>query len=272
MPANSRREAVDVAGKEKDDLLRPVKVRQGIAAMRTIRMIDSRAWGASQGAPFQFVRWLAALTTVLMNWVQSGTPQSVVAYLPVLTVVALLLLPDAASIGVGGLRFERRTSEVGRQKRPADGLGDELSSISNSLVAGSQVSITLGTSTIEAAMATAPPRKDSPRERIDLAAAHLTAEGARLEHELPESEWPRPLVDHRQVRACSPVNYGDQGRIFTDSISEYAKSRSPNHAAAGLVRYTDQPNRNIPASSTLLRSAVPITKVLPSFTRPVSRR
>ena len=87
--------------------------------MRTIQLIDSRAWRASQGAPFQFARWLAALATVLIDWVQSGTPQSAVAYLPVLTVVALMLLPDAESIGVGSLRFERLTSEVGRQEQGA---------------------------------------------------------------------------------------------------------------------------------------------------------
>lgn len=117
MPANSRRAAANAVGKGKGDLPCSVKVRQGMAAMRAIQLIDSRAWRASQGAPFQFARWLAALATVLIDWVQSGTPQSAVAYLPVLTVVTLLLLPDAESIGVGSLRFERLTSEVGRQKQ-----------------------------------------------------------------------------------------------------------------------------------------------------------
>jgi hypothetical protein len=108
MPANSRRAAANAAGKGKGDLPRSVAARQGAAALQAIRLIDSRAWGASQGAPFQFARWLAALATVLIDWVRSGPPQSAVAYLPVLTVVALLLLPDAQSMGVGSLRFERR--------------------------------------------------------------------------------------------------------------------------------------------------------------------
>jgi hypothetical protein len=188
MPANSRREAANAAAKGKDDLPCSVKVRQGMAAVRTIRLLDSRAWRALQGAPFQFVRWLAALATVLVNWVQSGPPQSAVAYLPVLTAVALLLLPDAESIEVASLRFERLKSEMGRQKRAVDRLCDEVSTISNSLIAGSQVNITIGASMIDAAVAAAAPLgTGSPRERGGLIAPHLTAEGVRPEHELPRS-------------------------------------------------------------------------------------
>ncbi len=154
------------------------------AAMQAIQMLDWRAWRALQGALFQFVRWLAALATVLVNWAQSGPPQSAVAYLPVLTAVALLLLPDAESIEVASLRFERLKGEVGRQKRTVDRLCDEVSTISNSLVAGSQVNITLGASTIDAAVvAAAPHGTGSPRERGGLIVPHLTAEGVRPEHE-----------------------------------------------------------------------------------------
>jgi hypothetical protein len=119
--------------------------------VQAIRLIDSRAWQTSQGAPFQFARWLAALTTVIVNWALSGPPQSTVAYLPVLTAVALLLLPDAKSIEVAGLRYERLTNEISQQRRDVDTLRQEVSLIGNSLTASSHVNITVGASTIDAA-------------------------------------------------------------------------------------------------------------------------
>lgn len=171
MPANFRREAANAVGRGKEVLPGPAKAGPGMAARQAARLIDSRAWGAVQRAPFQFVRWLAALTVVLINWAQSGPPQSAVAYLPVLTVVALLLLPDAGAISVGSLRFERLTSEMGQQRRVVDRLCDEVSLINTSLVAGSQVNITLGAGTVDAAMAAATPHGTSPpRGRSDLIA------------------------------------------------------------------------------------------------------
>src|SRR5215813_11871642 len=85
MPANSHREAASGLLKREDDPAPSAEEGRGTAAVRTIRLIDSRAWRASQGASLQFARWLAALATVLVNWIQSGPPQSAVAYLPVLT-------------------------------------------------------------------------------------------------------------------------------------------------------------------------------------------
>jgi hypothetical protein len=241
MRAYSRREAANAAGKGKDGLPCSVKASQDMAAMRAIRLVESRARRASRGRPFQFVRWLAALGTVLVDWVQSGPPQSAVAYLPVLTVVALLLLPDAESIEVASLRFERLKTEVGLQKRAVDRLCDEVSSISNSLIAGSQVNITLGGSTIDAAAAS--PDTGSPRERGNLIAPHLTAEGVRPEHELPRSNrgaigsrlaWQTSAVMRAARRPPSiaagqePVLMGHKqaGRISTDLVSRLCKPQA----------------------------------------------
>ena len=152
--------------------------------MQAIQQFDEQVWRTSQGAPFQFARWLAALAAVLIDWAQFGLPQNAVAYLPVLTLVALLLMPDAKSIGVGSLTFERLTSEVGRQKHAVDRLSEEVSFINNSLIAGSQVNITLGATTVDAAVVTAEPRRDAAilREHSDATAPGLTGD-VRPEHE-----------------------------------------------------------------------------------------
>jgi hypothetical protein len=105
------------------------EIKQDLTGTRVIRLLDSKVRQTPQGAPFQCVRWLAALTAVLVNWIESGLPPSAVAYLPVLTVVALLLLPDAQSIGFAGLRFERLTNEMVRQKLAVDRLCDEVAQL-----------------------------------------------------------------------------------------------------------------------------------------------
>lgn len=183
MPANSSRAAVNTAGKSADGLRSPARARPGAAAMQAIQQFDEQVWLTSQGAPFQFVRWLAALAAVLIDWAQFGLPQNAVAYLPVLTLVALLLIPDAKSIGVGSLKFERLTSEVGRQKDTVDRLSEEVPFI-KSLIAGSQVNITLGASTVDAAVVTAESRRGAAilREHGDAIAPRLTG-GVRPEHE-----------------------------------------------------------------------------------------
>jgi hypothetical protein len=158
MPANSRREAVNTADREAGGLRLSVRARKGAAAIQATQQFDEQVWRASQGTPFQFARWLSGLAAVLIDWAQFGPPQSAVAYLPVLTLVALLLMPDAKSIGVGSLKFERLTNEVGRQQHTVDRLSEEVSFINDSLIAGSQVNITLGASTVDAAVATAESR------------------------------------------------------------------------------------------------------------------
>lgn len=117
------------------------------AARRTLRgldSVDSRAWRSTCRAPLQFIRWLAALGTVIGDWLKSNGTQSAAAYVPVLVVVALLLLPDAQSIAVAGLKFERLKSEVATQQQAVARLSAEVWSLHNSLSASSQVSVAFG--------------------------------------------------------------------------------------------------------------------------------
>lgn len=153
MTLNPGRGAEDAACGMDDDPRYPVNASRAITALQIIRLLDTRAWRATRGAPFQFARWLAALAVVVVSWVQSGTLQSAAAYVPVLAVVALLLLPDAQSIGVAGLRFDRLTNEVAQHRHAVDRLFAEVSLINNSLIAGSQVNITVGATAADAATA-----------------------------------------------------------------------------------------------------------------------
>lgn len=107
MVLNFRRDAVNSAPELNSDPRRPAKAGHAKADLQMVLLLDSQAWRATRGAPFQFVRWLGALATVVVNWVQSGSQQSAAAYLPVLAVVALLLVPDAQSIEIVGLKFNR---------------------------------------------------------------------------------------------------------------------------------------------------------------------
>jgi hypothetical protein len=152
MVLNSRDGAVISAHELNDEPRRPEEASLAKAGLRMALLRDSQAWRATRGAPFQFVRWLGALATVVADWIQSGTPHSTVAYVPVLAVVALLLLPDAQSIEIPGLKFDRLANEVTRQRRSVDRLSAEVSYINNSLIAGAQVNITMGPAAPSAAV------------------------------------------------------------------------------------------------------------------------
>jgi hypothetical protein len=56
----------------------------------------------------RFVRYLGALGVVVGAWDVMGTPHSATAWLPVLVVVLLLLLPDASSIAFAGFAWQAR--------------------------------------------------------------------------------------------------------------------------------------------------------------------
>jgi hypothetical protein len=107
MVPNFRRDALNSAPESNNDPRCLAKASQAEVGLQAALLLDSQAWRATRGAPFQFVRWLGALATVVVNWVQSGDLQSIAAYVPVLAVVALLLLPDAQSIEIAGLKFNR---------------------------------------------------------------------------------------------------------------------------------------------------------------------
>ena len=184
MVSNFRRDAVNFPCELNNDLPCLAKASRAKATLQMIRLLDSQAWRATRGASFQFVRWFGALATVVVNWAQSGTPQSAAAYVPVLLVVALLLLPDAQSIEIAGLKFDRLTNEIARQRRSIGRLLAEVSLINNSLIAGSQVNITMGATTIDAASAaTAAQSGDSPRQPREPIGPNLAAEGIQADHD-----------------------------------------------------------------------------------------
>jgi hypothetical protein len=184
MAPNPGRDAATGTDGMNDDPRHPARTSRAMAALRIIRLLDSQAWRAMRGAPFQFVRWLAALATVVVNWVQSGTLQSAAAYVPVLAVVALLLLPDAQSIGIVGLSFDRLTNEVARQRRAVDRLFTEVSLINNSLIVAPQVNIALGATAIDAAVAgTAAHNEDSPHQPSGITTSNPAVKAVRPDHE-----------------------------------------------------------------------------------------
>ena len=127
--ADKPRDDAGEAGAKVNDRLLPRTRSQSVLAVRLSRWLDERLWRVMREPPFQFARWLGALATVLTNWLASGPPKSAVAYIPVAAVVALLLLPDARSIAVGGLSFERLSEEAHQRKEDVDTLSpvDELS-------------------------------------------------------------------------------------------------------------------------------------------------
>jgi len=192
MVSNFRRDAVNSAPGLNSDPRCPAKATESRtkAGLRMVLLLDSQAWRATGGAPFQFVRWLGALTTVVVNWVQSGTLQSTVEYLPVVAIVALLLLPDIQSIEIAGLKFDRLTDEIARQRRAVDKLSAEVSLISNSLNASSQVNIMMGATAADTAWIAAAQSEHSPREPrqpIEPINPTITPEGHPGDRELQRS-------------------------------------------------------------------------------------
>lgn len=179
MVPNFRRDAANSARELNNGTRRPLKASQAKAGLHAILLLDSQAWGATRGAPFQFVRWISALATVVVNWVQSGTMQSPAAYVPVLAIVALLLLPDTQSIEIPGLKFDRLTNEIARQGRSVDRLSAVVSLINNSLIAGSQVNITMGATAVDvtrvATVAQSAHSPQQPREPIAPASQQSTS-------------------------------------------------------------------------------------------------
>src|ERR1700734_2981294 len=128
MVQNLRPDAANSARELNNYPRHPARASQAKAGLQMILLLDSETWRATRGAPFQFARWIGALVTVVANWVQSGTPPSAAAYVPVLAVVALLLLPDAQSIEIPGLKFDRLSNEITRQRHSVDRLSAEDSS------------------------------------------------------------------------------------------------------------------------------------------------
>lgn len=82
-------------------------------AWRALQKADTDAWrNVSDSPPFRLIRWLGVLGLVIGFWGANGNPRSATAWLPVLAVGVLLLLPDAASISVGGLTWKARQDKA----------------------------------------------------------------------------------------------------------------------------------------------------------------
>ena len=86
-----------------------------VTTWRLVQQLDVDAWRKLRSsAPLQFLRWLAALLTVIFYLPHGSGTQH---YVYVGAIVALLVFPDAQSIGFGGLRFERLRNEVAGLER-----------------------------------------------------------------------------------------------------------------------------------------------------------
>jgi hypothetical protein len=131
-------------GSSHNDVDSASELRSQVTTWQVLQGFDAQVSRASHQTPFQFARWLAALLTVIVGWLVMGTQQSVTAYVPTLAVVAVLLLPDAQSIAVAGLKFDRLRDEVASQHEEISRLRAEIMSI-NSSIASSQVHIAFGT-------------------------------------------------------------------------------------------------------------------------------
>jgi hypothetical protein len=80
-----------------------------VATWRTVQKLDADEWRRLRDdAPLRFVRWLGALGLLIGAWDVMGTPKTAIAWLPVLGILAVLLLPDASSIGFGGFSYQVR--------------------------------------------------------------------------------------------------------------------------------------------------------------------
>ncbi|SRR5258708_23232125 len=80
-----------------------------ITTWRTVQKLDADAWrNLRDDAPLRVTRWLLALATVGASWDVLGIPEKATAWLPVLGIVVLLLLPDASAITFGGFTYQSR--------------------------------------------------------------------------------------------------------------------------------------------------------------------
>jgi hypothetical protein len=147
------------------------------------------ASAASDSAPFRKARWAAALLitgaalALYAFWLFTGTHPvcqvttaasapvrktcglpDVTDYIYVLAVVALLLLPDAKSIKIGGLEFERLTTAVREQK---DEIGRLSQQVSQVVHLSQNFNVTLGAAALATSAAEGDvPEGARPREEV----------------------------------------------------------------------------------------------------------
>jgi hypothetical protein len=110
---------------------------------RTLQQLDAMAWRAVRDHPaLQFTRWLAALAAIVVYGLLPHAIRNAPAYLPAL-VAAILLLPDAKSITIGGLKFDRLQKDVIRQN-------EEIAKLHQQVNNSQKVIIALGPAILDA--------------------------------------------------------------------------------------------------------------------------
>src|SRR5258708_12639816 len=88
-----------------------------ITSWRTVQKLDADAWrNLRDDAPLGVTRWLLTLATVGASWDVLGIPEKATAWLPVLGIVVLLLLPDASAITFGGFTYQSRMAAAEPKK------------------------------------------------------------------------------------------------------------------------------------------------------------
>jgi len=117
-----------------------------IALWRTLQRLDSVAWRAVRDDPaLQFARWLGALAAIVLYGLLPHVIGNAPVYVPAL-VAAVLLLPDAKSITVGGLKFDRLQKDVIRQN-------EEIGKLNQQINNSQKVIIALGPAIVDAMLA-----------------------------------------------------------------------------------------------------------------------
>jgi hypothetical protein len=106
-----------------------------IALWRTLQRMDSVAWRAVRDDPaLQFARWLAAIAAIVVYGFLPHAISNAPGYVPAL-VAAVLLLPDAKSITVGGLKFDRLQKDVIRQNEEIAKLNQQINNSQKVIIA-----------------------------------------------------------------------------------------------------------------------------------------
>jgi hypothetical protein len=126
-----------------------------VTTWRAVQKLDADAWRKLRDdAPFRFIRYIGALGIVIGTWDVLGTPHSATAWLPVLVIVLLLLLPDASSIAFAGFAW---------QARQAADEAIKASEIARDTASQLELTVNVGTQTGEAAAESAQARSAPAR-------------------------------------------------------------------------------------------------------------
>jgi hypothetical protein len=81
----------------------------GRHAWRVARNADASAWPKlTNSTPLQMSRWLIAIGLVIGFWAANGNQGPATSWIPVGVLVLLLLLPDAASVGILGVTWQAK--------------------------------------------------------------------------------------------------------------------------------------------------------------------